>query len=348
MKGHPCRFLWICALALPLLSGCAVFNRDNTPTLNFVHDHLMPDTAPSKYLAMPLVLPAGLVAVVADMLIVHPITVADDAFYDTGVALWSSMDWKNRYATESAVVVPRAVLSPVVFVACFLGRSCFDIPPHGAAKLKPPRRTGYSQTAADLIADARKAYGEGRFDDGLAMLAKAKEADSRCAGDTIDLQVACLARLHRDQEWMRLWTKDFAPTNADLLPDMANEAAGIMREGSPTDKMRLLVFLDRRRIPALTSAVADVFPPFISGDDRALAMCCIISLGTWTSRSNRDALMKDPPDGLGPKALQLLESAARSDDPMIAAAARVYLDRLEEAAKAAARPQPVMPQSPER
>lgn len=340
MNIHLPRLFLACALALPFVAGCAVFNRNNTPTLNFVHDHMVPKEAPGKYLVMPLAIPAGLVAVLVDMVIVHPVTVADDAFYDTGDALWSDMDWKGRYVTESATLVPRTVFTPIVFVFDFLGRSCFDIPARGEATIKPRRDPTttvpdrlYSEAAIAEIAEAHKAYSEGRYEDGIAAAARAREADARCFAEVTDLRVACLVRLHRDQEWMRLWVKDFGTCNRYLLPDMAVEAARIMREGAQEDRVRLLMFLDRNRTDALMIAVADTMPQFVAGDDRAMAMRCLTSLDAWTVRSSRSLLKSEPQGTWRRKVIEVIESAAQSPDATIAAEARLILQRLDDAGK---------------
>ena len=113
-----------------LCAGCAVFNRDNTPTVNLVEERLIPAENPARTLSYPVMIPVGLVAVIIDCVIVHPVTVADDAFGDTTDALWDCFEWDTEYVTECGSLVPRTLLTPIVFTGCFLGRSTFDIPPH--------------------------------------------------------------------------------------------------------------------------------------------------------------------------------------------------------------------------
>ena len=115
--------------ALMLCSGCAIFNRDNTPALNFLEDRLLPEAKPARYFVYPLLLPAGLAAVVIDGVILRPISVADDALLDTKELLREHFDWKERYVTECVALVPRTAATPVVFGADFLGRTMLDVDP---------------------------------------------------------------------------------------------------------------------------------------------------------------------------------------------------------------------------
>ena len=117
--------------AVMLCTGCAVFNRDNTPVLNFVEDSLLPETNPARSIAYPLLLPVGLVAVTIDGVIIRPISVADDAVLDTKEDLWEDFNWKERYVTECVLLIPRTAFTPIVLVGYFLGRSTFDIEPRG-------------------------------------------------------------------------------------------------------------------------------------------------------------------------------------------------------------------------
>ena len=123
------RYSAFLAMAPVLLClGCAVFDRDNTPTLNWVEAHMLPERGAARTLAYPVVIPLGLLAISADALIVHPATVIDDAVEDTGDCLWEHFDWKTEYVTECASLTPRTALTPVVFSGAFIGRSMFAVP----------------------------------------------------------------------------------------------------------------------------------------------------------------------------------------------------------------------------
>ncbi|MBU1052292.1 MAG: hypothetical protein KKC46_00500 [Proteobacteria bacterium] len=109
------------------LNGCAVFNRNNTPILNTFEKYCVPEDKTLRVISSPLIIPTGLVAVSIDALVVHPISVVDDAAADTVDLLWDNINWDKEYVTECALLVPRTVCSPIILTGDFLGRSLFDI-----------------------------------------------------------------------------------------------------------------------------------------------------------------------------------------------------------------------------
>jgi hypothetical protein len=128
--------------ALPLLlaaAGCAWANRDNRPLWNAFEAHLVPEDDTWFAASLPLTVPGGLLAILVDTFLVHPAQVVDDALGDAG-DVWNDVQWKERYYTELAFLPVRAVATPVVFVATFLGRSCFDVPPHESRTPEELRR----------------------------------------------------------------------------------------------------------------------------------------------------------------------------------------------------------------
>jgi len=110
------------------MSGCAFFNRENTPTLNWVEDTLWPNDTTARVAVFPLVFPAGLLAVSVDAFVIHSASVVGDAGSDTGDALWDDMKWDERYMTESALLPWRSITTPIVFTGDFIGRAWFNIP----------------------------------------------------------------------------------------------------------------------------------------------------------------------------------------------------------------------------
>jgi len=133
------------AIALTTCTGCAFLNRQNTPTANFVEQKLLPKTNPAKVLSYPALLPVGVGALAVDAVVIHPVSVLDDAYRDTERALWRHFDWEDSYVTECAKLVPRTALSPVVFTFMWTARSVFDIPPH----VRRPKKTGAPQKDAE-------------------------------------------------------------------------------------------------------------------------------------------------------------------------------------------------------
>ncbi|RII28276.1 MAG: hypothetical protein CXR30_13815 [Geobacter sp.] len=123
--------LILVSLTLLFCGGCAIFNRDNTPTLNLVERHLVPKEQTARLISAPLVVPIGFAAATLDMVLFHPISVAGDAWDDTNDLLWKNLDWDRQFVTTTVLNAPRAVAVPIVFTTDFLARSSFDISRRG-------------------------------------------------------------------------------------------------------------------------------------------------------------------------------------------------------------------------
>lgn len=122
-------------LLLPLV-GCAWARRENRPVWTTFEDNLVPADDTAFYVSLPLTVPAGLVAIVADTLVAHPLQVVDDAVDDTG-DLWRGIDLENAYYTQAGLLPVRAVATPLWFLGSFLGRSMFDVGGEGAPVARP-------------------------------------------------------------------------------------------------------------------------------------------------------------------------------------------------------------------
>lgn len=121
----------LASLSLLFCGGCAVFNRDNTPALNFVEKHLVPKDNTTRLVSSPLLVPVGFAAATLDMVLLHPLSVAGDAWDDTNDLLWKNLDWDRQFVTTTVLNAPRAVAVPIVFTTDFLARSTFDISRRG-------------------------------------------------------------------------------------------------------------------------------------------------------------------------------------------------------------------------
>ena len=123
--------LILVSLSLLLSSGCAVFNRNNTPALNFVEEHLVPRENPARAISYPLTVPIGFTAAAMDLVLFHPLSVAGDAWDDTNEFLWEKLDWDHQFVTTTVFNAPRVAAMPIIFTADFLARSSFDISRRG-------------------------------------------------------------------------------------------------------------------------------------------------------------------------------------------------------------------------
>jgi hypothetical protein len=149
-------------LSIFMLTGCAMFNRDNTRALNFVEEHLVPSDPLPKKLSYPVTVPVSLAAVIFDMVLLHPISVIPDAAGDTRV-IWRDLPWREHYFTTSASVLPRAAFTPVLFIGDFLGRSLFDV---SEKKLRPNPENEKEQR---MVEEAKRALRENRLSDALVL-----------------------------------------------------------------------------------------------------------------------------------------------------------------------------------
>jgi hypothetical protein len=120
------RLLPLAVLAL-LCSSCAFMSRRNRPLMNACENALWPESTSAKVAVSPVVLPVCLTAGVVDTVLVHPVTVLDDAWYDTNAALWQPTD--RGYVTECALFPFRAGLTPPVWALHFTSRCLFLAPP---------------------------------------------------------------------------------------------------------------------------------------------------------------------------------------------------------------------------
>lgn len=125
MRHAPQLCVWcLCAL---LASACAVAEPTNRRTLNAMDAHLAPGSTGARWAALPLTLPAGVLGLAADAIVVHPCCVLDDAWGDTVEYLWRPRE-ESRFR-RAAMVPLRAVATPLVFLGDWLTRATFAVPP---------------------------------------------------------------------------------------------------------------------------------------------------------------------------------------------------------------------------
>ena len=115
-------------LLLALLSACSMKEKENRLTLNALDASFAPSSEGARWALAPVALPAGLVALAVDAVVVHPATVVDDAWGDTVEWLWTPKPDESRF--RRAVLLPLSALAtPLVWVGDWLGRSVFAIEP---------------------------------------------------------------------------------------------------------------------------------------------------------------------------------------------------------------------------
>ena len=122
-------------LLLTCSAGCAFTDPQNTPLLTKLDEHVQPETAGAKALLAPLFIPVGTGAALLDMFLLHPIQVVPASWRATCQMLWQSEH--PVFLHRTMLFVPRAVVTPGVFVAQFLYRSAFQTKWYTPARAKP-------------------------------------------------------------------------------------------------------------------------------------------------------------------------------------------------------------------
>jgi len=307
------------SLNLLFCGGCAVFNRNNTPALNFVEEHLLPKENPARSLSFPLTVPAGFVAGALDMVLFHPLSVAGDAWDDTNEILWEKLDWDHQFVTTTVLNAPRVAVMPVIFTADFLARSSFDISRRGGnVRLNMSGNTHQKEEQkADLkslSAEMRDALDQ--HDNQLAFAIAdqilSKEPNNREAAVVkayVYLERRNLAALATMPPHLPLFIDDrFCRLFAELLSN-----------GSPPERLQALTILERSyfvlnsirpaqsNVAACNNSLFAALEQNLADNDRAIRMKTMQLLGKYQRTD--------------PASRALLGKLAKGDDPVIAAAA---------------------------
>lgn len=313
----------IIILNLLCCGGCAVFNRDNTPALNFVEQHLIPKENPGRALSYPLVIPVGLTAATLDMFLFHPLSVTADAWHDTNDLLWDKLDWDRHYVTTTASTLPRAAAVPLVFIADFLARSTFDLSPRGgkatANKTAPdPKKEEKLAEEKKKLDLARKALEERDLDTALVLAQEILTLNNQQREAAAIKATVLLERHDLDavaampSHYLFFGNALFVKSYADLLAN-----------GPAVERMQLLGMLDQNYSYGTTpltlqgksgtalSFLLEALERNLADEDRAIRMKTMQTLGKF-QRSDK-------------RARSLLEGVAQGSDPVLAAAAKALL-----------------------
>ena len=210
-------------LGLSLLAGCAFMNRDNTPTLNLVEEHVIPDETVWKVVLFPV----GFLAVVADAVVVHPIAMIPEAAGDTGEALWENFEWEEKYVTECAVLPWRVIGTPFVFTGTWIGRALFDIERRGAREKEREEEERTRRGAEEAVKAAQALLLSGRASEALDLAVGAYD-EARDLGVTDKakrrLVVVILEAAHESGRYEELLREDVL----ELLDDLPGETLELL------------------------------------------------------------------------------------------------------------------------
>lgn len=136
-----------------LLTGCTWIEPANRRTWNLYEEHLVPESEPAYSLTLPLTATGGLVALLLDVVVVHPIASIDDAALQSTDLLWDDANFGAAYYTECALVPARAVGTLVHGVSNWVFRVLLPIDPY-------PPPSDEERAAARDAAQARRAVAE--------------------------------------------------------------------------------------------------------------------------------------------------------------------------------------------
>lgn len=134
---------FVVALCIMMSTGCAAFNRKNTPLIGLIEKNLVPKTMPAKALTAPLYIPVGLVGGMLDVFIIHPIMETPAAWRDMVDLLWTG---DSGYVTAMGSLPVRTAVSPLVLVIDLLARSAFDFHRNDGEE-----ESGEKATLAELV-----------------------------------------------------------------------------------------------------------------------------------------------------------------------------------------------------
>ncbi|PJZ67958.1 hypothetical protein EHQ27_18810 [Leptospira wolffii] len=118
------RIFVVLCLSFFILADCAVLQKKNRTITNYLDEKVDPKSAPAQIALAPLFIPVGLVSLVLDAFVVHPISVIPDAVEDTYKVIWK--DPSGGVVFQTVVFFPKLAITPIFFLVDFLGRSGID------------------------------------------------------------------------------------------------------------------------------------------------------------------------------------------------------------------------------
>ncbi|OPY11562.1 MAG: hypothetical protein A4E66_01330 [Syntrophus sp. PtaB.Bin001] len=304
------RKITVLLIALLVLGGCAFKNRNNTPLLNLTEKHLVPKTQPAKAFSYPITIPLSFLAVMVDIVIIHPVMVTDDAARDAKDLLWtiSESDWENRYLTTTASCVPRTVATPIFFVGDWLARSLFDITGKSAetGKIEEAKRLK-EKTSKE---EAQNALSQGDFDKAISM---AKENVSR--GYDKEWNAILLSALIMKKDVAGIAeSKSKLDAMVDIKPEYFDSFLKLIEESAPVEQIRMLLLIQKHFWKFHTKEAAErieqtalTLKGLLKSQDRAVVATSIATLSRLRGSS---------------AAKKVLEEVSKGDDPVLSALAR--------------------------
>lgn len=125
IKIHNYTFLLVASLSIIVFSGCAIIEKDNRRTLNFMDEKIQIESTWGKVGAAPVFIPVGTVAAATDMVIVHPLVSIPKAATDTSEVIWENP--KGSDFRQMMLLLPKVISTPLYFTGDMTLRCLFPI-----------------------------------------------------------------------------------------------------------------------------------------------------------------------------------------------------------------------------
>lgn len=103
--------------------SCAVFFEENRRLTNLMDENFTPESETAQTALVPVAVPAGLLAILSDMIIVHPVSQVPEAVSDTYEFFWENPE--GGPVRQAFLFIPKVVLTPVFFAGDWILRSLF-------------------------------------------------------------------------------------------------------------------------------------------------------------------------------------------------------------------------------
>lgn len=121
------------------LNGCALARPEKRPISNRVASTIVPEEPGKRLMMTPILIPVGLMAILGDALIVHPISEMDDSWRHATRYCSAGYGRPGHYVSDAASMPLRAVGLPLVLLVNYPARLLADIPPvPGSSSDRPP------------------------------------------------------------------------------------------------------------------------------------------------------------------------------------------------------------------
>lgn len=115
------KFRWLTVfLSSMVLTNCALTDVNHLATTNWMDRHIVPDNKLASWAITPVLIPITIITLVVDNFIVAPTVHLPTALEDTSEFFTSDID---GYYANMGVLPFKVVLSPIVFVGSWLGRT---------------------------------------------------------------------------------------------------------------------------------------------------------------------------------------------------------------------------------